>query len=944
MDLGQVLQTVESACRDFNAEAVLLQFRSSLSPIAACRHILEHGSVDAKFYAACTLREAVIREWTTMGAEEVRNLRSYMLQYALYYAADAGSNIVRSTLVAAIALMLKRGWRGEEEAVRAAFFQDMQAAISANGTAPAQRTGMELLESIVTEFSLTTASPLGLAWDYHDNCARELEEQYLQGFFAHAVSPLPMLTPFHVTPPPVDRIPPRPVGTAASGEDAGPILGPTEHQQLTPDQTWSGLLLSRDTSSWLIDLCAALGGCNSSTLAVQARHLVVAFCSLSGNVFPKGEQAADLQTAAQEWAIAAMGPSATLLSVMDALTRALVAGGGVGDCDDEPWIHDCTDMVLDAWASLTKFNVGAYFTGSIRSQTDSTLSTCGAHVFLFVAQAALQDVVAGVHEDAVDADEAAEAASLEDWMARSGDPSEPLEQLCWLVRMSAHCLADCGVGETPMLPVALMDACEREGATSGAAIATLCKALLELPALVLQDAARPCMSPRLMETCVWSLARWADTYLYPDEALPDVLLAMYAGQAGQSVLDMIVQVANTCLVQFPGEAELHSQGYCGEAYVNNLLGPAANEVSSLASRPDLSSISGLAPIGVQVVCLLETFRGATRASLSVSQGPMFSVVKPLLPHLLTLSNAFKRQAAVSAVLLKLAADVVEAHVSFIHLLRQYAANNPWNVTNANNKTLQAGDEADRVRELRALLKLLTHVTQRDVADLDSTSSTPQTQAQHKAEVAEVVLLGLNVVVPLMSASLLQFPKLCRSYFSLLAYVLEMHTEQVAGLHAAPFSMIMQSLDFGIMSNDTVVAQSALEGLAGIGRYHYQSQQAGCPGFGGHQVSAGKGVATHFMELLLRRLLFEDTPTELVELAADALLALILSDPATYQAMTTAVASSIKDSSASIRAVTALGSVLPPAGAHMDLSRQTRWNFRNEFCAVVATVRGLVRMR
>eukprot|EP00798_Chlamydomonas_sp_ICE-L_P000436 gene436-1834_t len=146
MDLGQVLQTVESACRDFNAEAVLLQFRFSLSPIAACRHILEHGSVDAKFYAACTLREAVIREWTTMGAEEVRNLRSYMLQYALYYAADAGSNI------------------------------DMQAAISANGTAPAQRTGMELLESVVTEFSLTTASPLGLAWDYHDNCARELEE------------------------------------------------------------------------------------------------------------------------------------------------------------------------------------------------------------------------------------------------------------------------------------------------------------------------------------------------------------------------------------------------------------------------------------------------------------------------------------------------------------------------------------------------------------------------------------------------------------------------------------------------------------------------------------------------------------------------------------------------------------------------------------------------
>ena len=44
--------------------------------------------------------------------------------------------------------------------------------------------------------------------------------------------------------------------------------------------------------------------------------------------------------------------------------------------------------------------------------------------------------------------------------------------------------------------------------------------------------------------------------------------------------------------------------------------------------------------------------------------------------------------------------------------------------------------------------------------------------------AQVVLLGLNVVVPLMSAQLLQFPKLCRSYFSLLSYMLEVYPEQV----------------------------------------------------------------------------------------------------------------------------------------------------------------------
>lgn len=43
---------------------------------------------------------------------------------------------------------------------------------------------------------------------------------------------------------------------------------------------------------------------------------------------------------------------------------------------------------------------------------------------------------------------------------------------------------------------------------------------------------------------------------------------------------------------------------------------------------------------------------------------------------------------------------------------------------------------------------------------------------------QVVLAGLNLLLPLMSHDLLTFPKLPRLYFSLLAYVLENYPEQV----------------------------------------------------------------------------------------------------------------------------------------------------------------------
>ena len=36
-----------------------------------------------------------------------------------------------------------------------------------------------------------------------------------------------------------------------------------------------------------------------------------------------------------------------LLPLLEQLTLALVAAGGVGACDEEPWLHDCTEMMLE---------------------------------------------------------------------------------------------------------------------------------------------------------------------------------------------------------------------------------------------------------------------------------------------------------------------------------------------------------------------------------------------------------------------------------------------------------------------------------------------------------------------------------------------------------------------------------------------------------------------
>ena len=103
---------------------MLLQFRRSPGVLPACRHIREQSaSAEARFHAACALREAVLREWASLPAEERTALRTYVLQYVLLHAAEPQLQVVRSILEGTLAVMLKRGWMDADEQARAAFFQ-----------------------------------------------------------------------------------------------------------------------------------------------------------------------------------------------------------------------------------------------------------------------------------------------------------------------------------------------------------------------------------------------------------------------------------------------------------------------------------------------------------------------------------------------------------------------------------------------------------------------------------------------------------------------------------------------------------------------------------------------------------------------------------------------------------------------------------------------------
>jgi hypothetical protein len=107
-----------------------------------------------------------------------------------------------------------------------------------------------------------------------------------------------------------------------------------------------------------------------------------------------------------------------------------------------------------------------------------------------------------------------------------------------------------------------------------------------------------------------------------------------------------------------------------------------------------------------------------------------------------------------------------------------------------------------------------------------------------------VLVGLNIVLPLINAELLKFPKLAQLYYSLLSYMLEVYPKAVADLPPQHFASLMASLEWGLLGSDTVAVHCSLEGLAGLAKYQYQAVQIGAPGLAGQSAGEQAGGSTN----------------------------------------------------------------------------------------------------
>ncbi len=89
---------------------------------------------------------------------------------------------------------------------------------------------------------------------------------------------------------------------------------------------------------------------------------------------------------------------------------------------------------------------------------------------------------------------------------------------------------------------------------------------------------------------------------------------------------------------------------------------------------------------------------------------------------------------------------------------------------------------------------------------------------------QIILEGIAVMLPFLAgaqgAELLQFPKLCRLFFTTTNYVISEDPPALArSLPVTHYNTLLHALEFGVAHHDTAISRNCLEALAAIAKAH-----------------------------------------------------------------------------------------------------------------------------
>ncbi|XP_069058368.1 exportin-4 [Pleurodeles waltl] len=334
-----------------------------------------------------------------------------------------------------------------------------------------------------------------------------------------------------------------------------------------------------------------------------------------------------------------------------------------------------------------------------------------------------------------------------------------------------------------------------------------------------------------------------------------------------------------------------------QQYWTEVLQPLQQRFLNVINQENFQQICQEEEVKQEITATLEALCGIAEATQIDNVAILFNFLMDFLTNCIGLMEVYKNTPETVNLIIEVFVEVAHKQICYLGeskamtlyeacltLLQVYSKNN------MGRKRIDVTAEEDQYQDLLLIMELLTNLLSKEFIDFSDTDEVfrghePSQTANRSVSAADVVLYGVNIVLPLMSQDLLKFPSLCNQYYKLITFICEIFPEKIPQLPEDLFKSLMYSLELGMTSMSSEVCQLCLEALTPLAEQCVKAQETDSPLL----------VATsHFLKLVFDMLVLQKHNTEMTTAAGEAFYTLVCLHQAEYSEMVESLLSSQKD--------------------------------------------------
>ncbi|KAL7865761.1 hypothetical protein SRHO_G00110080 [Serrasalmus rhombeus] len=387
----------------------------------------------------------------------------------------------------------------------------------------------------------------------------------------------------------------------------------------------------------------------------------------------------------------------------------------------------------------------------------------------------------------------------------------------------------------------------------------------------------------------------------------------------------------------------HMDSDTKQQYWAEVLHPLQQRFLNLINQENFAQICQEEAVKQEIVATLEALCGIAEATQIDNVGSLFSFLMDFLSSCIGLMEVYQNSPETVNLIIEVFVEVAHKQICYLGetksmklyevcltLLQVYSKNN------LGRKRLDVAAEEDQYQDLLLIMELLTNLLSKEFIDFSDTDEVFRGQEQstgagRTVSAADVVLFGVNIVLPLMSQDLLKFPSLCNQYYKLITFICEIFPEKIPQLPEELFKSLMFSLELGMTSMSSEISQLCLEALSPLAEQCAKTQEKDTPLF----------IATrHFLKLVFDMLVLQKHNTEMTVAAGEALYTLVCLHQAEYSELVESLLSSQRDAVIYQRLADAFNT-LTASSTPPTMDRKQKVAFLKSLEEFVANVGGLL---